>query len=67
MYAYRMKSQQNWLKLGEGKIALRSITLLILFGIRRNCLRSWNSRSHYLLITKVIKQIVVITESYQFC
>ena len=38
-------------------MALRSIKLLILYGIRRNCLRSGNGRSFYLLIRKVIKQI----------
>ena len=34
---------------------LRSTNLFILFGIRRNCLRSGRSRSLYLLIRRVIK------------
>ena len=41
--------------------------LFILFGIRRNCLRTGRSRSLYLLIRRVIKQIVVIIEAYHFC
>ena len=44
----------------------KSINILILFGIR-NCLRSGRNRSLYLFIRKVIKQIAVITEAYQFC
>jgi len=40
--------------------ALRSINLFILFGIRRNCLRSGRSQSLYLSIRRVIKQIVPI-------
>jgi len=43
---------------------LRSINLLILSGIRRNCLRSGRSRSLYLFIRKVIKQTVVSVEAY---
>jgi len=38
--------------------------LLILFGIRRNCLRSGRSRSLYLSIRRVIKQTVVSVEAY---
>ena len=49
MYANHIKSQQKWLKLEEEQIALRSITLLIQFVIRRNCLKSRKSRSLYLL------------------
>ena len=45
--------QQNWLK----QLALRSTNVLILFGIRRNCLRSWRSRSLYLFIRRAIKQM----------
>jgi len=33
-----IKSQQNWLDQRVGQFALRSINLLSLFGIRRNCL-----------------------------
>jgi hypothetical protein len=40
-----------------------SINLLILFGIRSNCLRSRRSRS----IRRVIKQTVVMTEAFHFC
>jgi hypothetical protein len=43
------------------------INLLILFGIRRNCLRSERSRTLYLFIRRAIKQIVVIIEAYHFC
>jgi len=38
---------------------VRSINLLFLFGIRRNCLRSGRNRSLYLSLRKVIKQVVV--------
>jgi len=41
--------------------------LLIMFGIRGNCLRSGRSRSLYLSITRMIKQIVIIVEEYHFC
>ena len=44
-----------------------SINLLILFGIRRNCLRSGRSRSLYLSIRRTIEQIVVIIGAYHFC
>jgi len=45
---------------------MRSINLLILFGMRRNCRRSGISRSLYLFIRKVIKQIVIIITAYHF-
>jgi len=45
------------------KFDLRSINLLILLGIRRNCLRSGRSRS----IRKAIKQTVIMTEAFHFC
>jgi hypothetical protein len=38
--------------------------LLIIFGIRRNCLRSGRSWSLCLLILRVIKRTVVVTEAY---
>ena len=60
------KSQRNWIKLGVEQFVLWSINLLILFGIRRNCLRSGKNWSLYLFISKVIKDIVVIIESYHF-
>ena len=55
------------IKAGVEKSALRSINLLILFRIRRNFLRSERSRSLYLSIRTVIKQIVVNTGAYRFC
>jgi hypothetical protein len=48
-------------------IALRSINLLIRFGIRRNCLRSGRSQTMYLFIRRAIKQTVVIIEAYRSC
>jgi len=45
---------------GVEAFALRSINLLILFGIRMNCLRIGRSRSLYLFIRRAIKQTVVI-------
>jgi hypothetical protein len=42
------------IKAGLGQISLRSINLLILVGIRRNCLKSGRSQSLYLFIRKVI-------------
>jgi len=48
-------------------MVLRSINLLILFGIRRNCLKNGRSQSLYLFIRKVIKQTVVIEKAYHFC
>jgi len=52
------------LKQGVEKFALRSINLLILFGMRRNCLRSVKSRLLYSSIRRETKQIVVIIEAY---
>ena len=52
---------------GVEKFALRSIKLLILFGIRRNFLRSGRSRSLYLSIRRVIKQFVIIVEAHKSC
>jgi hypothetical protein len=51
-----IRFQQNWLKQEVVKFALRSINLLILFGIKTNCLSSGRSQSLYLFIRKVIKQ-----------
>jgi len=45
------------------QFALEIHNLLILFGIRRNCLRSGRSHSLYLSVRRVTKQIIVITES----
>jgi len=49
-----------------GQFVLRSITLLIIFGIRRNSRRSGRSRLLYLFIRRVIKQIVVILRHITF-
>ena len=38
--------------------------LLILFGIRRNCMRDGRSRSLYLSTRRAIKQIVIIIGTY---
>ena len=57
----------EWLKQWVEQIALRSINLLNLFGIKKNCLRGERSRSLYLFIKRVIKQNVVITRAYHFC
>ena len=54
-------------KQGVAKFALRSINVLILFGMKRNCLRSGRSRSLYLSIRRVMKHTVVIIEAYYFC
>jgi hypothetical protein len=43
-------------------MSMRSINLLFLFGIRRNCLGSGRSQSFNLPIRRAIKQIVVIIE-----
>ena len=60
-----IKSQQNLLKQGMEQLVMRSINLLFVFGIRRNCLRS---RSLYLsIIIRAIKQTVVIIWAYHFC
>jgi len=57
------------IKAGVEQFAVRSINLLFLFGIRRNCLRSGRNLSLYLCIRRTIKQIVVITciGAYHFC
>ena len=62
-----IKSQQKWLRQGVEQFALRFINLIILFGKRRNYLRSGRSWSLYLAIKKDIKQTVVIIEAYHFC
>ena len=45
------------IKAGSRKILPEIQNLFIRFGIRRNCLRSGRSRSLYLFIRRVIKQI----------
>jgi len=56
----------NCLKQGVEQFARRSINLLIIFRLRRNCLKSVGTRSMYLLIWRVIKQSVVNIEAYHF-
>ena len=53
-------------KAGVEQLAMRSINLLFLFGIRRNCRRRGRSRSFYLFIRRVMQRIVVIIEAYHF-
>jgi hypothetical protein len=55
------------IKAENKKFVLIIINLLIIFGIRRNCLRIGRSLSLYLSIHKAIKQILVITEAYHCC
>jgi len=54
---------------GVGQFVLRSINLLILFGIRSNSRRTGRSRLLYLFMRRAIKQIAVIigTYLYYFC
>ena len=54
------------IKAGVEQLAVRSFHLFILFCVRRNCLSS-GSRSLYLSIKRVIKQIVVIIKACHFC
>ena len=52
----------------DGRTILSEIhNLLILFGIRRNCLWNGRSRSLYLFISRVMKRILVIIAGYHFC
>jgi hypothetical protein len=48
------------------KFALKSINLLIIFGMRRNCPKSGRSRSWYLFMRRAIQQILVIIEAHHF-
>jgi hypothetical protein len=45
---------------------VRTIKLLIRFGIRRDYLRNGRGRSLYLSIRRVIKKIVLIVEAHHF-
>ena len=51
---------------GVEQFDVRSINLYILFGIRRNFLRSGRRQSLYLFMRRVIKQIIVIIEASLF-
>jgi hypothetical protein len=55
------------IKAGVEKFAMRSINLLCVFGIRRNCLQSRRRQRLYLCVSRAIKQIVVIIEAYLLC
>jgi len=55
------------IKAGVEQFTVRPINLLLLFGVRRNCLRNGRSQSLYLSIRRAIKQIVLIIEAYHFC
>jgi hypothetical protein len=52
-------NKSQLIKAGEWQLVLRSINLLIVFGIRKNCLRTGRSPSMYLLIRRLIKQTLV--------
>jgi hypothetical protein len=54
------------IKVGVEQFSVRSIKLLLLFGIRRNCMGSGRNRSLYISIRSAIKQIVVIIGAYHF-
>jgi len=51
----------------KAQFTMRSINLLFLFAIRRNCPRSGWSRTLYLFKRRAIKQIVEIIGAYHFC
>jgi hypothetical protein len=55
------------IKAGDIRICSEIHKLIILFGIRRICLRSERSPSFYLFIGRVIKHTVVVIEAYHFC
>jgi hypothetical protein len=61
-----IKSKQNLLRLEFGQIAMGSINILFLFGIRKNCRKMGRSRSFYLPIRRATKEFVVIIGAYQF-
>jgi hypothetical protein len=52
---------------GRTIFCLRSLNILILFGIKRKSLRSGRSQSLYPSLIKVIKQKVVIIGAYHIC
>ena len=54
------------IKAGGGTIC-GEISLSLLFGRKRNCLKSGRSPSSYLFIRRGIKHIVIIIEAYHFC
>ena len=56
------------IKAGGRKIPSDIHNLVIVFKKKKcNCLRNGMSRSFYLFIRRVIKEMVVIVEAYNFC
>jgi hypothetical protein len=55
------------IKTGGSEVCSEIHNLLILFGIKRNCLSIGRSQSLHLFIIRVIKQTVGIIEAYYFC
>jgi len=53
------------IKAGVEQFVLKYMNLLILFGIKRNCLRSERGQSLYLSIRRAIKQNAVFIVFYQ--
>jgi hypothetical protein len=56
--------QAELIKAGVEQFAVRSMNLLILFRMRKNCLKTGRSQLLYLSIRRVIKQAVVIIGAY---
>jgi hypothetical protein len=57
---------EEFITAGVGQFVLRSKTLVILFGIKTNCLRSGRIPSFYLFTTIEVKTTLVIVEAYHF-
>ena len=57
----------EFIKSGSRTIRSEIHDLLLLVGIRRNCLRSGRNRSLYPAIRRTTNQIIVIIGTYQFC
>ena len=54
-------------KAGGGTISVEIHMFSLLFGRKRNCMKSGRSLSYYLFIGRGIKQIVIIIGVFQFC
>ena len=59
-----IRFDQHWFNQEVGQFILRSINLVVLFGIRRNCLKSGRFWTLYLFMSKVVKETVVIVVAY---
>ena len=57
--------QAELIKAGGGKVFLRTLNLLTLFGIGKKCLRSGSARSLNPCLRKLIEQNVVFIEAYR--